>query len=87
MKKLNKLAVLGVAALAVTLAACEDKLSSDDINYPEESVSRLFAPIEFAYVTPIIDGYKLSWSAVRGAEGYYVQFSEDSLFNEGPEDY
>lgn len=87
MKKLNKVAVLGIAALAATLSACEDNFISGDITYPEENVSRLFAPVEFTYINPIIDGYDMEWSAVRGAEGYYVQFSEDSLFNEAAEEY
>lgn len=87
MKKLNKLAVWGFAAMAVTLAACEDNSITGDINYPEENLSRLFAPIEFTVVNPVIDGFELEWSSVRDAEGYILQFSEDSLFNEGSEEY
>lgn len=87
MKKLNKWVVCGVAALAATLSACDDKINTGDIGYPDENLSRLFAPIEFTLVNPIVDGYELEWSTVNGAEGYILQFSEDSLFNEGTEDY
>ncbi len=88
MKNLNKLAIWGIIALfAALFTACEDNAITGDIDYPEENLSRLFAPIEFTYVTPIIDGYELEWSSVRGAEGYILQFSEDSLFNEADETY
>ena len=87
MKTINKLAVLGVAALAAAFTACEDNVITGEIDYPQENVSRLFAPIEFSSVEPITDGYKLEWSSVRGAEGYVLQFCEDSLFNEGDEAY
>ena len=87
MKLINKLAVWSIAAMAVVFTACEDNMITGDIGYPDENVSRLFAPIEFSYVSPIIDGYELEWSSVRGAEGYFLQFSEDSLFNEGADEY
>lgn len=87
MKVLNRLAICGIAAAAVVFTACEDNMIAGEIGYPDENVSRLFAPIEFSYVLPIIDGYELEWSSVRGAEGYVLQFSEDSLFNEGSEEY
>ncbi len=87
MKKLNKLAIWGIAALSVAMTACEDNTITGDINYPDENLSRLFAPIEFSYVTPIIDGFELEWSTVRDAEGYKLQFSQDSLFNEADETY
>lgn len=87
MKVFSKLAVCCVVASAMALTACEDNMIAGDIGYPEESTSRLFAPIEFSYVTPVIDGYELEWSSVRGAEGYFLQFSEDSLFNEGSEEF
>lgn len=87
MKKLNKSVLCCVAVLTATLTACEDNVITGEIGYPEENVSRLFAPIEFSYVKPIVDGFELEWSTVRGAEGYVLQFSEDSLFNEGGEEY
>lgn len=87
MKILNRLAVCSLAVAAVAFTACEDNMISGDIGYPEESTSRLFSPIEFTYVTPIIDGFELEWSSVRDAQGYILQFSEDSLFNEGAEEY
>ncbi len=87
MKKLNKLAFWGVAALAVAFSACEDNIITGEIDYPEENLSRLFAPIEFSYVNPVIDGLEMQWSTVKSAEGYILQFSEDSLFNEAAEDY
>lgn len=87
MKKLNKLAIWAIAALAVAFTACDDNDITGDIDYPQEDLSRLFAPVEFTYVSPIIDGYELEWSTVRGAEGYILQFSQDSLFNEADEAY
>lgn len=87
MKNMNKIAVWGVAALAVAFTACEDNMINGEIGYPDEAVTRLFAPIEFSEVTPITDGYILEWSNVRGAQGYIVQFCEDSLFNEGTDEY
>lgn len=87
MKKLNKLALWSVVAVATMLGACQDNSITGEIDYPEENLSRLFSPIEFTTITPIIDGYELEWSTVKDAEGYYLQFSEDSLFNEGDEAY
>lgn len=84
---MNKIAVLGVTALAVAFTACEDNMITGEIGYPDETVSRLFAPIEFSEITPVTDGFKLSWSSVRGAQGYILQFCGDSLFNEGSEEY
>lgn len=87
MKNINKLAIGCVAALSLAVTSCQDNSITGDITYPEENVSRLFSPIEFKYVTPIIDGFELEWSTVSDAEGYILQFSEDSLFNEGDEEY
>ena len=87
MKKINKWAIWSTLGAALLLSACQDNSITGEIDYPEENVSRLFAPIEFTYINPVIDGYELEWSSVRGAEGYILQFSEDSLFNEGSEEY
>ncbi len=87
MRKLNKIAVWCVAALAATFTACDDNTIIGEIGYPEENLTRLFAPIEFEYVTPVTDGFTIKWSNVRGAQGYILQFCADSLFNEGSEEY
>ena len=59
MKKLNKLALWSVVAVATMLGACQDNSITGEIDYPEENLSRLFSPIEFTTITPIIDGYEL----------------------------
>ena len=87
MKKINKIAVWGLAALAAAFTACEDNMITGEIDYPVENLSRLFAPVEFKEVKSLPDGFRIQWTPVDGAQGYIFQFCADSLFNEGSEEY
>ena len=87
MKKINKIAVWGLAALAAAFTACEDNMITGEIDYPVENLSRLFAPVEFKEVKPMPDGFRIQWTPVDGAQGYIFQFCADSLFNEGSDEY